>query len=479
MTSQFGAGQEPSDIEKMKKKYDAVVLGGGPGGYVAAIRGRQLGLGVALVDKDELGGVCLNWGCIPTKSLLRNAEVISLLKQGKTFGFRFDERSLKVDYGMAQKRSRQVSERLSKGVESLMKKHGVDVYCGTGTLKTQSQLEIKPTGEVLETRNIVIATGSRPHVPPGLRTDGKRILNWRHALELTSLPEKMVIVGAGAIGMEFAHLWQCFGVDITVVEMLPSVLPWADPDVSIELKKRFERRGIRVMTETRVEEVHADPKGVVLTLSNRGKTDKTAGDKVLIAIGIKPNSEDLGLEKLGVKTEKGFVQVDETMKTSIPGIYAIGDVTGKLPLAHVASAQGMTAMAAIAGRNADPLNYQNMPRCCYCHPEVASIGLTEQEAREKGYNIRVGTYPFLGNGKALGLSDTHGFVKIIASTEDDEILGTHLVGPSVTEIVGGITGMTALEATVEELAGTIFPHPSLSEAIKEAAHSARGEPIHL
>jgi dihydrolipoamide dehydrogenase len=461
------------------KAYDAVVIGGGPGGYVGAIRGSQLGLKVALIEREKLGGVCLNWGCIPTKSLLRNAEVVGLLKQGKTFGFSFDLDSLTIDYHVAQKRSRQVSERLANGVEVLIKKRGIDVYSGSGTVKSPSQVEIKPNGKVLSTKNVVIATGSRPFDLPGLDVDGQKILNWRHALELTSLPEDIVIVGAGAIGMEFAHLWNRFGVDVTVVELLPAILPWADPDVSTELMKRFERRGIRVMTGTRVEDFKTDAKGVTLGLSSKAKTQKLKGEKVLIATGIKPNSEDLGLEGLGVVTEKGFIQVDDSMRTSLSGVYAIGDVTGKLPLAHVASAQGVIAMEAIARRETAPLNYQNIPRCCYTDPEVACIGMTEHEAREKGYQIGVGTFPFLANGKALGLGDTNGFVKIIADKKYDEILGIHLVGPHVTEILGGVAGMTSLEATVEELARTTFPHPSLSEAVKEAAHSVLGEPIHL
>jgi dihydrolipoamide dehydrogenase len=461
------------------KAYDAVVIGGGPGGYVGAIRGSQLGLKVALIEREKLGGVCLNWGCIPTKSLLRNAEVVGLLKQGKTFGFSFDLDSLTIDYHVAQKRSRQVSERLANGVEVLIKKRGIDVYSGSGTVKSPSQVEIKPNGKVLSTKNVVIATGSRPFDLPGLDVDGQKILNWRHALELTSLPKDIVIVGAGAIGMEFAHLWNRFGVDVTVVELLPAILPWADPDVSTELMKRFERRGIRVMTGTRVEDFKTDAKGVTLGLSSKAKTQKLKGEKVLIATGIKPNSEDLGLEGLGVVTEKGFIQVDDSMRTSLSGVYAIGDVTGKLPLAHVASAQGVIAMEAIARRETAPLNYQNIPRCCYTDPEVACIGMTEHEAREKGYHIGVGTFPFLANGKALGLGDTNGFVKIIADKKYDEILGIHLVGPHVTEILGGVAGMTSLEATVEELARTTFPHPSLSEAVKEAAHSVLGGAIHL
>jgi dihydrolipoamide dehydrogenase len=463
---------------KTVKEYDAVVIGGGPGGYVAAIRGRQLGMRVALVEKEKLGGVCLNWGCIPTKSLLRNAEVLGLLTEGKTFGFSFDQSSLKIDYRVAQKRSRQVSERLSKGVEMLMKKKGIDLYPGHATLKSPRQVEIQPIGEVLEGRNIVIATGSLPQTLPGLNADGQKILNWRHALELTQLPETMIIVGAGAIGMEFAHLWNRFGVNITVVELLPAVLPWADSDISAEVTKRFERRGIRIMTGTRVEGAQTGPKGVTLILSRGGKREKLTGDTALIAVGIIPNSGDLGLEGLGVTLKKGFVEIDAMMRTNIPGIYAIGDVTGKLPLAHVASAQGMTAMEAIAERQPDSLNYQTMPRCCYCHPEVACIGLTEKEALEKGHKVKIGTFPFLGNGKALGLAETSGFAKVISDPAYDEILGIHIVGPHATEVLAAPTGMISVEATVEELARVVFPHPSLSEAIKEAAHSAQGEPIH-
>ena len=455
--------------------YDTIVIGSGPGGYVAAIRASQLGHKTAVVEKEHLGGICLNWGCIPTKALLRNAEVVNLLKEGSTFGFSFD--NLNIDYSVAQKRSREVSNRLVKGIGFLMKKNNIDVIEGFGSFKSASEVEVN--GEVHTAKNIIIASGARARSIPGVEIDGDKLLTYHHALELTEVPASLVVVGAGAIGMEFAHVFHSYGAEVTVVEMLPDVLPLEDEDVSTEVEKQFKRAGIKIMTETRVEKVETSGEGVSLTVSHGGEHETLQAEKALIAIGVIPNSENMGLEAVGVKLERGFVQVDEMMATNIPGIYAIGDVTGKLALAHVASAQAIIAAEAAAGQSPHPLKYQNMPRCTYIHPEVASVGLTEKQAREQGYEVKTGQFPFQPNGKALGIADNVGFVKIVAEAKYNEVLGVHMVGPHVTELLAGPTGMLNLETTVEELAHTVHPHPTLSEVVMEAAHVTLGQAIHI
>jgi dihydrolipoamide dehydrogenase len=455
--------------------YDTIVIGGGPGGYVAAIRASQLGQKTAVVEKQHLGGICLNWGCIPTKALLRNAEVVSLLKEGKTFGFSFD--NLKIDYSIAQKRSRQVSERLVKGVGFLMKKNNIDVINGLGTLKSATQIEVN--GETHTAKNIVIATGARPRSIPGVELDVQQLLSYYGALELTQVPASIIVVGAGAIGMEFAHVFRSYGADVTVVEMLPRVLPLEDEEISQEVAKQFGRNGIKVKTGAKVEQVERAETGVTITVSQNGQSEVLKAEKALIAIGVAPNSDNIGLETVGVKTERGLIQVNDQMQTSVPNIYAIGDVTGKLALAHVASAQGLVAAEAMAGQETRVLNYPNMPRCTYCFPEVASVGLTEAQAKERGYEVKIGKFSFQPNGKALGLNENVGFVKIVAEHKYNEVLGVHMVGPHVTELLAGPTGMIGLETTLEELAHTVHPHPTLSEVVMEAAHAALGHAIHM
>ena len=457
--------------------YDVVVIGGGPGGYVAAIRAHQLGLSTALVEKEALGGVCLNWGCIPTKALLRNAEVIRTLGEGKAFGFSFDASTLTVDYAVAQQRSRQVSGRLVKGVQFLMKKNEVEVIQGSAVIKSPTQVAVGD--QVLTAKNIVIATGARPRSVPGVAIDGKMVISSREALELTQLPASLLVIGAGAIGVEFANIWNSYGVNVTIVEMLPNVLPLEDADISAELEKALKKQKIAVRTGTRVEKADTSGGKVALNVSKDGNAETLTADLALMAIGVAPNSEAIGLEALGVQTERGFIKIDDHMRTNVPGVYAIGDVTGKLALAHVASAQGIGAIETIAGLQAETLNYAKMPRCVYCHPEVASVGLSEAQAREKGYQVRTGQFPFRANGKALGLDDYEGFVKIVAEQEYDEVLGVHIIGPHVTELIAGPTGMLRLEVTVEELARTVHPHPTLSETIMEAAHATLGRAIHM
>ena len=456
--------------------YDTIVIGGGPGGYVAAIRASQLGQKTAVIEKQHMGGICLNWGCIPTKSLLRNADVANLLQDGKTFGFSFD--NLKLDYAVAQKRSRQVSGRLVKGVGFLMKKNKIDVIEGTGTLKSTTEVEVD--GQVHEAKHIIIATGARAKLLPGIEINGKTLLTYHQALELTEVPESLVVIGAGAIGMEFSYIFKSYGADVTVVEMLPHALPLEDEDISQEIEKQFNRAGIKIRTGTMVDKVDDHGDRVTVTVSQGDETEELKADMALISIGVAPNSQNLGLEHAGVEVDdRGFIKIGDKMETNVPNIYAIGDVTGKLALAHVASAQGIIAANGIAGEPTRVLKYENMPRCTYTHPEVASVGLTEAQARERGYKIKTGKFPFQANGKALGMHENTGFVKVVAEDKYNEVLGVHLIGSHVTELVAGPTGMIGLETTLEEIANTVHPHPTLSEVVMEAAHAGLGEPIHM
>jgi len=463
--------------------YDLIVIGGGPGGYVAAIRAAQLGQKVAVVEREALGGVCLNWGCIPTKALLRNAEVINLLGQGAEFGFKIE--NLTVDYAPAQKRSRQVSDRLVKGVGFLFRKNNVTHVAGTGALLGPKQVKVTPSGQILEAKSIIIATGARARSLPGMTVDGQRIITSREALELTAAPKRLVVVGAGAIGMEFAYLFRSYGAEVTVVEMLPHVLPLEDDETAAEVAKAFKRRGIVALVNTRTEAVEASESGVTVRVKDQGTGQEQTiqADVVLVAIGVAPNSEGIGLETAGVAIDRrGFIIVDETLRTNVPGIYAIGDVTGKLLLAHVASAQGIVAAEHIAGHETRPIrdaDYVFMPRATYCHPQVASIGYTEAQVKEKGLEVKIGKFPFIANGKALGLGEKDGFVKIIADAKYGEILGAHLVGPEVTELLPELALAHTWELTTEEIARTVHAHPTLSEVLMEAAHAVEGQAIHI
>lgn len=458
--------------------YDVVVVGSGPGGYVSAIRASQLGMKVALVEKENLGGVCLNWGCIPTKALLKNADVIHTLSEGKAYGFSFE--NLSVDYGAAHKRSRQVANRQSKGVAFLMRKNKITVVEGTAKLKSATQIEIQPSGETLTAKNIIIATGAKPRMIPGVTADGERVITYRHALDLKDVPKSAVIVGAGPIGMEFATVWNRYGAAVTVVEMLPRVLPLEDEDISKEATRHFKKAGIALKTGAMVKTIAATPDGVKVTVATGDTEEVLAVEKVLVAIGFAPNSENLGLEDAGVAlTKHGHIEVDDQMRTSVPNIFAIGDVTGKLGLAHVASAQGIIAAESIAGKETHSLNYTNIPRCVYSYPEVASVGLTEAQAKEQGFDVITAQFPFLPNGKALAMNENIGFVKIVANREYKEILGVHIIGAHVTELIAGPAGMLTVEATAEDLSQTVHPHPTMSEVIMEAAHVLVGMPIHL
>jgi dihydrolipoamide dehydrogenase len=463
-----------------EEMYDVTIIGGGPGGYVAAIRAGQLGLKTALVEKENLGGVCLNWGCIPTKALLRNAEVISLLDEGKTFGFTVSD--VQIDYAEAVKRSRKVSARLVKGVGGLMRKNDVEVVEGRGTVASAQAVDVALNdggSRTINTKNIIIATGGQPRSIPGITPDGERLMTYREAIVLEELPESVVVIGAGPIGMEFAHVWSTYGADVTVVEMMSHALPLEDEDVSKQVERAFKRRKISIMTSTRVEAIEVTEDGVRISVSTEDGQEILEAQRALMAIGVRPNSSDIGLEAVGVKTERGNILIDDRMRTNVAGIYAIGDVTGKLALAHVASTQGIVAAEAIAGEETMTLDYDGMPRCTYCQPQVGSLGMTQAQAEEQGLDVKVGEFPFRANGKALGLGEYDGFAKIVADAVSGEILGVSLVGPEVTELLPELVLARTWELTPEEIARSVHAHPTLSEALMEAAHDVFGDPIHI
>ncbi|HJR79051.1 MAG TPA: dihydrolipoyl dehydrogenase [Anaerolineales bacterium] len=466
----------------MAENFDVVVIGAGPAGYVAAIRAAQLKQKVAIVDKQWLGGVCLNVGCIPSKSLLKNAEVAHTLRErGKEFGFSFD--NLKLDFGVAVKRSRQVSDRLVKGVGFLMRKNAITVFMGEARLTNPTTVSVKDNdGKTTElaAKNIIIATGASATVPGGWKVDGEKVVTYLEAILQEKLPKSVVVIGSGAIGVEFSTVWNSYGVDVTIVEMLPRLVPLEDEEVSKDLKKEFEKRSIKCLVGNKVESVEAIKTGVKVKVSAEGKETTLEADQALVAIGFRPNSKGFGLEEAGVKlNERGFVEIDEKMQTSVPSIWAIGDVTGKLMLAHVGSAMGIVCAENIAGAETVTLDYEMMPRATYSHPQVASFGLTESQAKERGYEIKVGRFPFQANGKALGLGDYAGWVKIVTDAKYGEILGAHMIGPEVTELLPELTLAHLMELTPHEVARNVHAHPSQSEVLMEAAHAAEGSPIHI
>ena len=462
--------------------FDVVVIGAGPGGYVAAIRSAQLGFSVAIVEKEWLGGVCLNVGCVPSKALLKNADVAHTLRErGRDFGFSFD--NLHLDFSAAVKRSRQVSDRLTRGVGFLMKKHNITVIMGAAKLTGNRTIQVKQTDGTtydLQAANIIIATGARPAVIPGITIDGEKILTYREAILQEKLPASVVIIGAGAIGLEFATVWSAYGSQVTLVEMLPSIAPMEDAEVSAELTKAFSKRGVKIHADTRVKSVTSTPDGVKVTIENSEGLSELESEQVLVATGFKPNSLDLGLEETGVElTERKFIKIDDAYSTNIPGIRAIGDVTGKFMLAHVASKQGIQCAEAIAGKPIEEIDYVMVPRATYCHPQVASFGYTETQARETGRAIKIGKFPFQANGKALGLGDYSGFVKVITDEESKQLLGAHLVGPEVSELLPELTLAQVNDLTIDLVASNIHAHPTLSEALMEAAEAAEGKAIHI
>ena len=461
----------------MESSYDLVVIGSGPGGYVAAIRAGQLGLKAAIIEREALGGTCLNWGCIPTKALLKNAEIVSYVRRSEEFGLKFD--GFHADYEVAMARSRRVVDRNTRGVRFLLRKNKVEHIEGTGRLAGPNRVAVEPQGAVIEAKNVIIATGSRPRAIPTLPVDGNRIISSRESIVLTDLPSSMVIVGGGAIGVEFAYIYAMYGVDVTIVELLPRLVPNEDEDISSQLERSFKAAGMNILTGAAVTGVQTRPDGVTVSVEQDGATQSINTGMVLVAVGVQPNVEELGLEAAGVAVDRTGIVVDEFLATGAPGVFAIGDVTGKMPLAHVASAQAVTAVEHIMGMEPQPMDYVNMPRTTYCNPQIASFGLTEAQAREQGYEVSVGTFNALANGKALAMGETEGMVKLVVDSRYGELLGGHMIGPEVTELLGELSMTKMLEGTTLELGWTVHPHPSLSEMLKEAALSAQGRAVHM
>ena len=460
--------------------FDVVVVGTGPGGYVSAIRCAQLGLSVAAVEDDRPGGVCLNWGCIPTKALLRNAEVVHLFERAQEFGIAVAE--WKADYAQAIQRSRKVADRMAKGVEFLFRKNKITLFPGRGTLEGARVVEVAGQGgtRTLEARRaVILATGSEPRSLPGVTIDEKRIISSTGAVTNESRPGSLVVIGAGAVGIEFADVYATYGTKVTVLEALPRVLPVEDEEVSALIARLFSRRGINVRTGVRVKSVTPGGSSVAIAVEAEGKTETVETDQVLMAVGRAARTRGLGLEALSIATEKGFVTVSSTMETSAKGVYAIGDMAGHQMLAHKAMAEGVVAAEAIAGQSPRPVDYANVPSCTYCRPQVASIGASEAAARNGGREIAVGKFPFTASGKAVALGETDGFVKVVADKGTGEILGVHIVGPEATEMIHEFAVGRTLEATVEEIVHTIHAHPTLSEAALEATLAALGHPIHI
>ena len=462
--------------------FDLVVIGAGPGGYHAAIRGAQLGFKVAVIEKDDgtgiggLGGVCLNWGCIPSKSLLKNAELLNQMKDAEDWGFSFD--NFKADMGKAVDRSRKVSSTLTQGIGYLLRKNKIELFRGAGRFTSPATVQVEDGPELTAT-NIVIATGARPRSLPGLEIDGESVITSRHALEMRDTPSAIGIVGGGAIGVEFAYYFRAYGAEVTIFEMLDHLVPTEDEEVSIELERAFRKQKIKYVTGARVAGAERRDGKTVVSYETAGEKSEFECDMVLLGIGVAPNSDDIGLDSAGVTTdERGFIPIDGKMRTNVPGIYCVGDVTGKLLLAHVAFKQGVIAAESIKGMETPDIVYTDMPRATYCQPQVASIGLTEAQAREQGQNVKVGKFMFRGNGKAIALNEYEGFVKIVSDADSGEIVGAHMIGPDVTELLAEIGVVKTLEGTPDEISWTTHAHPTLSEALMEAALSVEGEAIH-
>jgi dihydrolipoamide dehydrogenase len=458
-------------------EYDVAIIGGGPGGYVAAIRAAQLGLKTALIEKDRVGGVCLNWGCVPSKALLTNAELVRLIQRSQEFGIACD--NPRFDFAAAVDRSREVVDRMVSGVEFLLQKSKVDVVKGAGSLKSANEVVVAPAGDLVQAKNVIIASGGFARTLPGVPIDGLTVMTSREALELRQVPESIAIVGGGPIGVEFAYLYASYGARVTIIELLDRLLPLEDEDISRQLERSFKQQGIAFLTGAAVKELRVEGGRARLSVSVAGDEREVTAEKALIAAGFGGKSDGIGIEALGVATERGFIQVDDRMKTSVPGVYAIGDVTGKLMLAHVASDQGVIAVEDIAGLEPAKPDYVKMPRCTYCRPQVASCGLTEAQARERGYQVKTGRFPFRANGKATGTGDTEGFVKVVAEADYGELLGVHIIGADATDLIAEAALALAMESTLDDLTRTVHAHPTFSEAVKEAALAAGGKAIHF
>ncbi len=462
-------------------KYDIIVVGSGPGGYVTAIRASQLGLKTAIVERESLGGICLNWGCIPTKALLKSANVFEYLQHAADYGIKVDGAS--ADFNGMVKRSRDVANGMSNGIQFLMKKNKIDVLKGNGVVKPGKKVivtdENGASTEYTAEKGVIIATGARSRELPNLPQDGTKIIGYRQAMTLATQPKKLVVVGSGAIGVEFAYFYNAIGTEVTIVEFMPNIVPVEDEEVSKQLEKSFKKSGIKIMTKASVESVDTSGEGCVVTIKTEKGEEKITCDVVLSAVGIQANIENIGLEEVGIITDKGRILVNDYYQTNIPGYYAIGDVIPGPALAHVASAEGIVCVEKIAGHHPEPINYNNIPGCTYCSPEVASVGMTEKAAKEAGIDIKVGKFPFSASGKASAAGAKDGFVKLIFDAKYGELLGGHMIGANVTEMIAEIVAVRKLETTGEELIKTIHPHPTMSEAVMEAAAAAYGEVIHL
>lgn len=463
--------------------YDVIVIGSGPGGYVAAIRAAQLGLKTAVVERESLGGICLNWGCIPTKALLKSAQVFEYINHAADYGIKTAEAS--ADFGAIVKRSRGVADKMSKGIKFLMSKNKIDVLMGNGKLvagKKVAVTDAKGATKQYAAKHIIVATGGRARQLPGLNIDGKKVIGYREAMVMPKQPKKMVVMGSGAIGVEFAYFYNTLGTEVTIVEYMDAILPREDADVSKEMKKIFKKAGMNLKTGAAVTNIDTKGAGCKVTIKNNktGKEEVIECDVVLSAVGVVPNTENIGLETLGVKKDqRGFIQVDDYYKTNVAGVYAIGDVLATQALAHVASAEAITCVEKIAGHHPQPIDYGNIPGCTYCAPEIASVGMTEAQAKEAGYELRVGKFPFSASGKASAAGSNHGFVKVIFDKKYGEFLGCHMVGANVTEMIAEAVVARKLETTGMEIVKAVHPHPTMSEAVMEAAAAAYDEVIHL
>ncbi|MCO6415541.1 dihydrolipoyl dehydrogenase [Siccirubricoccus sp. KC 17139] len=461
-------------------QFDVIILGGGPGGYVAAIRAAQLGMKTAVVEREHLGGICLNWGCIPTKALLRSSEINHLLHNLDAYGFAAD--NIRFDLGKIVKRSRAVAKQLSDGVRFLMKKNKVTVFDGQGKLAGRGKLSVtkdgKPVAE-LTAPHIILATGARARVLPGLEPDGKLVWTYREAMVPTGMPKRLIVIGSGAIGAEFASFYLNLRAEVTLVEVMDRILPVEDAEISAFVLKSFQKQGMKVLTGAKVQGLRKAADSVTAIIEAGGKVQEIVADRVISAVGIVGNVEDIGLEGTGVKVDRTHVVVDEYSRTGEKGVYAIGDLTGPPWLAHKASHEGVICVEAIAGRNPHPLDISVIPGCTYCRPQVASVGLTEAAAKEKGHEVRVGRFPFIGNGKAIAMGEPEGIIKTVFDAKTGELLGAHMAGPEVTEMIQGYTIAKTMETTEAELMETVFPHPTISEAMHEAVLDAYGQVIHI
>jgi len=466
----------------MAETYDVIVLGSGPGGYVAAIRAAQLGLKTAIVERENLGGICLNWGCIPTKALLRSAEIYHYMQHAKDYGLAAE--AISADIAAVVKRSRGVARQLNQGVTHLMKKNKITVHMGTGKLVAKRKLSVTDAdgkAQELTAKHIILATGARARDLPNLPADGKRVWTYRHAMTPSEMPTKLLVIGSGAIGIEFASFYNDMGADVTVVEMMDRIVPVEDADVSAFLEKALKKQGMTIMTGAKIEKIAATGQGVSATIKGRDGKD-VAGEysHVIVAIGIVPNTQDIGLEALGVATDdRGFLKTDAACRTNVDGIWAIGDITAPPWLAHKASHEGVIAAEAIAGQHPHVMDARNIPGCTYCHPQIASVGLTEAKAKEAGYEVKVGMFPFIGNGKAIALGEQEGFTKTVFDAKTGELLGAHMIGAEVTEMIQGYTIGKTLETTEAELMHTVFPHPTISESMHESVLAAYGRALHV